>query len=111
MPTNRWQVGALYPPGGLNNVKWQQAAPGDLVYPQQQTGQNYLSIQPFNELSGIFSAGCGHFMNSPLLQQEYDYDTNSSCMLVTCALCGFCQYVIEPASDALNTVQYPWVTI
>jgi hypothetical protein len=110
MPQNAWQVGALYPPGGLNGVKWQQpGGPGTEVFPQQQTSVELLAITPFSERTGIQASGCGHSIDQPYLQQEYDNDTGSSCMLVCCPMCGFVNYVIEPASEALNTVSYPYL--
>ena len=112
MPSNDWQIGALYPPGGLNNIKWSQpGGVGTPVYPQQQTGVDYFSSHPFSELSGQFSVGCGHFCNMPLVQQEYDYVTESSVALICCPLCGYVQYTLEPFESALSTVYQPQLPI
>lgn len=112
MATNRWSVGSLYPEGGLHDIAWSQpGGPGTRVFPQQQTGQDYFSTKPFSELSGVFVSPCGHYQDNPTIQREYDYDTNQSCALVQCSLCGYVAYVIEPFEDALSTIQYPWVTI
>jgi hypothetical protein len=77
------------------------------VYPQQQTGVDYFSTQPFSELSGQWSSPCGHFSNTPWIQREWDYNTNMSVALVQCPLCGLVVYTIEPFEDALNTVMQP----
>lgn len=109
MPANNWQIGALYPPGGLNGIAWKQPIPGGLVYPQQVTGVDYYSVQPFSELSGLMSSPCGHFFNYPLVQREYDYLTESSVALIQCPLCGYLIYTLEPFESALNTVEQPWL--
>ena len=112
MASNAWEIGALYPAGGLNNVQWSQpGGVGTQVCPAQQTGVDYLSIQPFSELTGQMSAGCGHFFNQPLIQREYDYDTESSVALLCCAVCGYVQAAIEPFEAALNPVNYPMLVI
>jgi hypothetical protein len=109
---NSWEVGALYPPGGLNNVKWSQpGGPGTLVYPQQQTGVDYFSIKPFSELSGQFACGCGHYVDQPLIQREFDFDTEESVALICCPMCGYVQYTLEPFESALNTVLQPQLPI
>ena len=109
---NNWQVGALYPNGGLNNIAWSQpGGPGTIVYPQQQIGGAYESITPFNEATGMFRAGCGHAMNQALVQREYDYDNDISVALVTCPLCGYVQYSLSPFESALDTVYQPWLVI
>lgn len=112
MATNRWQVGALYPPGGLNNIAWRQPdGVGGLVYPQDVSGGGYFEVTPFNERTSIFTVGCGHGVNSALVQREYDYNTNQSVALICCEKCGFVQATISPFENALNTVEYPWLVI
>lgn len=109
---NSWQIGTLYPPGGLNNIAWSQpGGPGTPVYPQQEVGGAYESTVPFNERTGMFSAGCGHSMNQALVQREYDYDNDISVALVLCPLCGYTQYSISPFEAALSTVYQPWLVI
>jgi len=108
MPTNSWQIGALYPPGGLHGIKWSQpGGVGTQVFPQQQTGVDYFSVRPFSELSGVWSSPCGHFSNTPWIQQEYDYTTENSVALICCPLCGIVVYTIEPFDLALNPVANP----
>lgn len=108
MPANAWALGALYPPGGLNGVAWKQpGGPGTQVFPQQQTSVDLLSITPFSELTGVMFSGCGHSIDQPLIQTEFDYETNESCALICCPMCGYVNWVVEPASAALDTVQYP----
>jgi hypothetical protein len=105
---NDWQVGALYPPpGGLGGFWKQPGGVGTLVYPQQQTGVDYFSTTPFSELSGVFSAPCGHFMNEPLVQREYDYTAGQSVALICCELCGFVVYTLSPFEAALDTTFQP----
>lgn len=107
---NGWEIGALYNPT-YNNVRWSQPGGiGTTVYPQPATGVDLLSIHPFSEYSNVQPPpACGHAFDEPLLQQEWDYDTDSSCMLVCCPVCSFVVAVIEPASEALNTVSYPYI--
>jgi len=110
--SNDWEIGALYPtPSGLNGLWSQPGGPGTLVYPQQEIGGDLLSIKPFNEFSGIFRAPCGHSMNQPLVQREYDYDTQSSVALICCALCGYVVYTLEPFEAALNTTYQPQLVV
>lgn len=112
MPSNAWQIGALYPAGGLSNIKWSQpGGVGTLVFPQQQTGVAYLSTKPFSELSGIFACPCGHFCNYPLVQREWDYATSSSVALICCPLCGYVVYTMAPFESALSTVYQPQLSI
>lgn len=108
MAQNAWEIGALYPPGGLNNVKWSQpGGVGTQVFPAQQTSVDLLDITPFSELTGLMSAGCSHYFDEPLVQREFDYTENSSVALVCCPLCGYVQTAIEPFEAALSTVSYP----
>jgi hypothetical protein len=112
MPANSWQVGALYPPGGLNNVKWSQPGGiGTQVFPTGVVSVDFFAVTPFNENSGIFVAGCSHYMNQPLVQREWDFETNSSVALICCVRCGYVQYVIEPFEAALNTTFQPQLPI
>lgn len=105
---NSWQVGALYPPGGLNNIAWTQPGGiGTQVFPAQIVGGSYESTEPFNERSGIFNCGCGHSQNQALIQREFDYDTNQSVALVCCPLCGFVSYTLTPFEAVLDTVYQP----
>ena len=112
MTQNSWAIGQLYPKGGLHGIAWQQpGGPGTQVFPAQQTGSDYFSIKPFSELSGVFSSLCGHSLNAPLVQREFDYTTGQSVALICCALCGIVNYVIEPFEAALNTVEQPWLVV
>jgi hypothetical protein len=108
MPSNAWQIGALYPPGGLNGVAWfQPAGVGGQVFPGPVTSVNYYETTPFSERSGVFAPACGHSVNMPLIQREWDYNTNSSVALCCCPECGFVCYTLEPFEAALNTVFQP----
>ena len=108
---NSWQVGTMYiQPNGPNGLFRQPGGRVRLSYPQQQTSVNYYETTPFSELTGVFSAGCGHFQNYPTMQQEYDEITGQPVMLITCAICSFIQYTL-PVEQALSTVQQPQVVI
>jgi hypothetical protein len=113
MPQNNWAVGQLYPPpNGLSNIKWSQpGGPGTLVYPQQQSGGAYESIQPFNEFSGVFRSPCGHSMNEALVQREYDFENETSVALICCELCGYVVYTLAPFEAALSTVYQPQLPV
>lgn len=108
MPSNAWQIGALYPAGGRNGIAWSQPSGiGTAVLPGPVTSVSYFETTPFSELSGVFRPGCGHSVNEPLIQREYDYTTSSSVALCCCPECGYVQYTIEPFEDALSTVMQP----
>ena len=112
MSVNSWKVGALYPAGGLNGVAWKQpGGVGTQVFPADVTSTSYFSVTPFNENSGVFVAGCSHYMNYPLIQREWDYTTNSSVALICCNRCGYVQYILEPFESALSTVMQPQLSI
>jgi len=108
MPSNAWEIGALYPPDGLNGIAWSQpAGVGGQVFPGPVTSVSYFETTPFSERSGVFAPFCGHSVNAPLIQKEWDYTTNSSVALVCCPECGAVCYTIEPFEDALSTVMQP----
>jgi len=113
MPSNDWVVGGLYPyPKGLNGVDWQQPAGlGTQVFPAPVTGTDYFSTQAFSELSGVFRPGCGHSVNAPLVQREWDYVNDTSVALICCPECGFLAYIMSPFEAALNTVYQPQLPI
>lgn len=107
---NTWQIGTLYIPN-YNGVAWQQPGGiGTQVFPAQQVGGAYESIQPFNEMSGAMTAGCGHSQNAPLLQQEYDEDSGELVILVLCSICSYTQYAL-PVAQVLSTVYNPVTVI
>lgn len=108
---NRWAVGQLYPSPGGRGGFWTQAVPGGIVEPQQQTSVSYFEVTPFSERSGIQSAPCGHSLNLPLIQREFDYTTNESVALICCEMCGFVVWTISPFEAALNTVQLPYLVV
>lgn len=110
-PVNTWQVGTLYiQPNGPNGLFTQPGGPNTPVYPQQQTSVDYFEVTPFSELTGLFSCGCGHFVNYPTLYRDIDVTTGEAIMAVTCSVCSFLQYVL-PYEDALDTVFNPVVVI
>lgn len=107
---NSWQVGALYNSQN-NGVNWSQpGGPGTQVFPAQQVGGSYESTTPFNELTGMQIAGCGHSQNEPMLQQEYDEVGGELVILVCCSLCSYIQYAL-PVAQILSTVYNPVTVI
>ena len=108
---NSWQIGTMYvQPNGPNGLFRQPGGPGTQVFPAQATGVGYFTTHPFSELSGQMVAGCCHYQNSPMLQQEYDEDTDSLVMLVMCSICSYIQYTL-PVAEALSTVENPQLVI
>lgn len=109
--SNTWNVGTMYiQPNGPNGLFRQPGGPGTQVYPAQATGIDYFSTHPFSELSGTFSAGCGHYQDYPTMQQELDVVSGKLVMLVICSVCSFIQYTL-PIDQALSTVYQPQVPI
>lgn len=117
MPTNDWQIGALYIPGGPGGFWTQPDGINGLVYPQQPTGNaELLSILPYNEKTGVYLFGCGHSVNQAQIFTDWDYDTGMTVAIIACPMCSFVQRTIEPASDAvgpsvaaslINAIIYP----
>jgi hypothetical protein len=108
---NSWQIGTMYiQPNGPNGLFRQPGGPGTQVFPAPASGVDYFSTEPFNERSGLMFPGCGHSLDYPMLQQEYDEDTDSPVMLIICAECSFIQYSTSIES-ALSTVYTPTVVI
>ena|SRR5271154_6584399 len=102
---NDWQPGVQYSPT-WNGVQWSQpGGPGTIVLPQQQNGPfvNYpVPGNWFIELSGLWTVGCGHWVDFPLILQDYDCLTATSIALACCPLCSYVQYVISPYAQAVN---------
>ena len=108
---NTWQIGTMYvQPNGPNGLFRQPGGPNTQVFPAQATGVDYFSTHPFSELTGVMSAGCGHFQNSPMLQQEIDEDTGELVILVMCSICTYIQYTLPPEL-ALSTVYSPQLVV
>jgi len=97
-------------PNGPNGLFRQPGGPGTQVFPAQATGVDYFSTHPFSELSGQMVAGCSHYQNSPMLQQEFDEVSGELVILVLCSVCSFIQYSL-PVESALSTVQNPQIVI
>jgi hypothetical protein len=92
-------IGTLYEQNH-NNVPWTQpGGPGTVVFPQQQSGPfaNYpVPGQFFIEQSGLWSVGCGHFVDYPWIFRDFDQCTGESVAVVACPMCSYIQYLIEP---------------
>lgn len=97
-------------PNGPNGLFRQPGGPGTQVFPAPATGVDYFSTAPFSELSGLQFPGCGHSLDYPTLQNEYDEDTGEQVVLVICSECSFIQYATTP-ENAYSTVFNPQVII
>lgn len=102
--TNDWTIGLQYNKK-WNNVNWSQPGGiGTVVLPGPQNGPwaNYpVGGAFFIELTGLWTAGCGHWFDAPAIQQDFDYTTNREVALVMCPVCSYVQYFIEPFFDAV----------
>jgi hypothetical protein len=105
MPSNTWEIGALYPqPGGINGIWTQPGGPNTTVYPKQESGNTDLFTQvPYNELTGQYIGSCGHSFNSCMVFREYNYNDDISVALLSCPQCGCVQRTVQPYEDALIT--------
>ena len=110
MPTNSWQVGAMYYGGLVDGQPFftQPGGPGTQVFPTQQNAAPWpdypipgLVIQ---EYSPWWAPGCGHSIKFWKVIREYDYTTSSSVALVTCEICSYVQNTIEPFEDWLDPI-------
>jgi hypothetical protein len=110
MPAPNLFPGTLYIQG-FHGVAWSQpGGPNTPVFPQQQNGVfvNYpVPGQFFSETSGLFTAGCGHWMDYPEIFTDYDNATAEAAVLVCCPLCSYIQYLIEPAALFYDPLQFP----
>lgn len=93
-------------PNGPNGLFKQPGGPNTPVYPQQVTSTDYFAVTPFSELTGMFSCGCSHFCNYPMMYREIDATTGDAVMLICCPICSFIQYS-QPYEQALDTVLQP----
>jgi hypothetical protein len=110
MATNRWQIGALYQPGGPNGIFSQPGGIGTAVYPTQQNSQPWLDWPVvgliINEYVPWWSPGCGHSIKTWKVIREWDYETSMSVALVCCEVCTYVQSKVEPFEEWLNPIQY-----
>lgn len=92
-------VGTVYIPN-YNGIPWTQpGGPGTTVFPQQQSNPwaNYpVAGQFFIEASGLWTVGCGHWVDYPYVWRDYDACTGESCAIVSCPICSYIQYLMEP---------------
>jgi hypothetical protein len=49
--------------------------------------------------NGLLSWGCGHWTNTTEVYQTADPYSGEIAALLTCPVCGYLGYIIEPASD------------
>jgi len=88
------QIGTLYKnPVQSGITVWvQPGGPGTLVYPQQSQGQK----------SALYSLGCGHWVNTLEVFEEYDPDTGIQVALLCCPACSYIQQIISPYENYSN---------
>ena len=102
-------VGTLYNPH-LNGIKWSQpGGPRTQVFPAQQNGPflNYpVPGQTFSETSGLFVAGCGHWIDAPRLFFDHDNMLGIDVVAVCCAVCSYVQYY-TPRAQYFDLVNNP----
>lgn len=101
------QIGTLYRDGVINGIKVysQPNGPGTHVSPlpptqspQQNMGYPQIPFAYF----GFLSLGCGHWVNSIEVNEEYDPYTQLRAAILCCPLCGYIQEIVEPATDWFN---------
>jgi hypothetical protein len=90
-------VGTFYIPN-YNGIPWSQpGGPNTTVYPQQENGpwlQYPVPGQWFSESSGLFSVGCGHWVDLPKIFVDVGLIGGIRMAAVCCPLCSFIQYYI-----------------
>lgn len=112
MATNRWQIGALYYPGGPPPTSYftQPGGIGSKVYPTQKNAEPWPDFPVpgmiINEYVPWWSPNCGHSISEWLIIREYDYDENVDCALICCRVCSYCQAVYRPFSSWLNPIEH-----
>lgn len=103
-------TGTIYIPN-YNGIPWAQpGGQGTTVFPQQQSGPwlNYpVGGQFFIEASGLWVAGCGHYMDYPEVFRDFDPCANLSVALVCCPICSYIQYGFEPYEVFDDPMQNP----
>jgi hypothetical protein len=99
-----WTVGAQYDPK-WNNVNWSQpGGVGTVVLPGpvNQLWANYpVPGGFFSELTGLWTAFCGHWFDAPMIQEAQDCATGQNVALVCCPVCSGIQYAITPFNEAV----------
>ena len=111
MSQNRWAIGVMYYGGLVDGQPFftQPGGPGTQVFPTQANAVPWTDYPIpgliLNEYNPWWAPPCGHSLKYFDLIQEFDYETNSSVMLITCAVCNFVVNTIEPASEAYNPIE------
>ena len=101
------EVGSLYHDGIINGIKVysQPDGPGTPVLPKppslypivnQGYPQNVMSYQ------GLYSLGCGHWVNEPEVYKQYDPYTGENAAIICCPICGYIQKIVEPYANWQN---------
>jgi hypothetical protein len=112
MPTNQWEIGALYNGGYQNGVAGYWTQPGGVgtqVFPTQQNAQPWVEYPIaglfINEFIPWWSPPCLHSDKFLQIIREFDYTLNQSCALVCCSLCSFVIYSVSPYEEILNPIE------
>jgi hypothetical protein len=109
MPIANIILGTLYSPN-FNGVSWSQpGGPGTQVFPAQQINIPWTNYPVpgwfFSENSGLYVAGCQHWMDYPRLFFDHDNMLNEDIVLVCCALCSYLQYT-QPRATFFDVANY-----
>jgi hypothetical protein len=90
----------MYYGGRLNGTPfWTQAAPGQLVYPQNQRNAVWpdwpgAGVVTINECNNWVNPGCGHVVKEFSVIQEFDYVAGEPVSLLVCPSCSYVQRAV-----------------
>jgi hypothetical protein len=111
MPSNRWQIGALYYDGYVNGQPFfvQPGGIGTAVFPTQKNAAPWPEYPipglVINEYVPIWAPPCGHAISFFKIIRDFDIYTNQSVALVCCSICAFVIRAITPYEEYLNPIQ------
>ena len=92
-------IGTLYI-ANYNNVPWTQpSGPGTTVFPQERNSvwtEYPVPGQLFSESSGLWTVGCGHWVDYPAVFRDIDPCTGKTAAIIACPICSYIQYLIQP---------------
>lgn len=99
-------IGSLYIPN-YNNTPWSQpGGVGTTVFPQEKLGVTWEEYpvpgQTWFEGGMLWSFGCGHWADFPVIFKDYDSNTSMSAAVICCPLCSYLNRLIEPYEEISN---------
>lgn len=112
MATNTWALGTMYYGGIVAGQPFftQPGGPHTPVFPTQKNAEPWPDFpipgMIINEYVPWWSPECGHSICEWSVIREFNYNTNSSCALITCRICNFIQAVYEPFENWLNPIEH-----